>query len=84
MTVKLCVLIDSIYVILNTIHFSFLFKMYFISLFMKLTHIQVLHEARIKHLCLQTDTLFFLLMYSNIQNIYKLIPKYGHSIILKV
>ncbi len=57
------VLIDSIYIILNTIQISFLLNMLFISLFMKRTHIQVFkkatHEARIKRVCLQADTLFF-------------------------
>ncbi len=34
-----------------------------------------MHEAIIKCVCLQADTLFFLLMRSDIQNIYKLISK---------
>ncbi len=46
--------------------FSFLFKMLFISLFMKLTHIQVfnkrMHEARIKYLVYK-QIAFFLLMF---------------------
>ncbi len=59
--------------------FSFLFKMLFISLFIKLTHIQVfnkrMHEARIKYLVYKQIAFFHLMFcmfrysYNNVSSI---------------
>ncbi len=63
---------------MNTIHSLFIQNVVYVFINETYTHSSVyktMHEAIIKCVCLQADTLFFLLMRSDIQNIYKLISK---------
>ncbi len=67
MTVKLQVLIDSIYVLIIILNFCSKLYLFILYYFLNLPTFKCLlkkmHESRIKCVCLQADTLFFLLMF---------------------